>query len=169
MVPKLDKYFIFPYFGPDSESMKREISSFLSQFYPFLNPRIVLTNSFSIRSFFRYKDRLPKICQSMVIYRFCCASCGASYIGSTIRTIHCRIQQHLGKSDRTGNFLAKPDQSAIREHSLSCDTLVRAEDFSILQKARSPFDLRILESLHIYQLKPALNNMSSSFPLQAVR
>ena len=167
-VPKLERYFVLPYFGPESEKMKCEIFSLLSKFYPFLNPRIVLINPFSLRAFFSYKDRLPKCCQSTVVYEFCCASCGASYVGSTVRNLHSRIQQHLGKSVRTGKFLVKPDPSPIREHSLACDTLVRGEHFSILGKACSHLDLRILESLHIYDRRPSLNNMTSSFPLQTV-
>ena len=102
-------------------------------------------------------------------YNFSCASCGASYVGSTIRNLHSRIQQHLGKSVRTGKFLANPDPSPIREHSLACDTLVKHDYFSILGKSSSSLDLRILESLHIFQREPSLNSMASSFPLQTVR
>ena len=165
---KIKKYFVLSYFGAESEKLKREITDLLSKFYSFMNPKIVLVNSLSIGSFFRYKDRLPKCCQSSVVYKFSCASCGASYVGSTSRNLHSRIQQHLGKSVRTGRFLVKPDPSPIREHSLACDTLVNQEDFSVLGKTSSPLDLRILESLHIYKENPPLNNMSSSFPLQTV-
>ena len=168
-VPKLERYFVLPFFGPDSEKLKREMTALLMRFYPFLNPRIILVNSFTIGSFFRYKDKLPKCCQSTVIYEFRCASCGASYIGSTIRNLHSRIQQHLGKSVRTGKFLFKPDPSPIRDHSLACDTLVTGDNFSILGKTSALSDLRILESLYIFQRNPSLNNMSSSSPLHTVR
>ena len=140
--------------------MKREISDLLAKFYPYLDPRIILFNSFSIGSLFRFKDKLPKCCQSTVVYEFSCASCGASYVGSTLRNLHSRIQQHLGKSIRTGKFLANPDPSPIREHSLTCDTLATPDDFSILGRAYSVLDLRILESLYIYKKKPSLNNMT---------
>ena len=168
-VPKLKKYFVLPYFGPQSEKLKKEIVDLISKSYPFLNPKIILVNPFSLRSFFRYKDKVPKSCQSTVVYQFCCASCGASYVGSTLRNLHSRIQQHLGKSVRTGKFLSKPDPSPIREHSHACDTLVTADDFTILGKTTLALDLRILESLHIFQRNPSLNNMTSSFPLQTVR
>ena len=168
-VPKLQKYFAFPYFGAESDKLKRELIDLLIKFYPYLNPKIVLLNTFSIGSFFKYKDRLPKSCQSAVVYQFCCASCGASYVGSTVRNLHSRVQQHLGKSVRTGMFLVKPDPSPIRDHSLACDTLVSFDNFSILEKANNPLDLRILESLHINDKKPSLNNMTSSFPLQTIQ
>ena len=168
-VPKLQRYFVIPYFGVESEKLKRELLDILTSFYPYLNPRIIMINTFSIGSFFKYKDRLPKVCQSSVVYQFCCASCGASYIGSTLRNLHSRIQQHLGKSVRTGKFLFSPDPSPIRDHSLACDTLVTAENFSILGRTNFALDLRILESLHIFSKKPSLNNMISSFPLQTVR
>ena len=167
-VPKLKKYFVLPYFGAESEKLKREITDLLSKCYPFLDPRMVLVNSLSIGSFFRYKDRVPKCCQSSVVYKVSCASCGASYIGSTFRNLPSRIQQQLGKSVRTGRFLVKPDPSPIREHSLTCDTLVSQDNFSVIGRTSAPLDLRILESLHIYKEKPHLNNMSSSFPLQTV-
>ena len=168
-VPKLQRYFVFPYFGAGSDKMKRDLADILTKFYPYLNPRIVLMNTFSIGSLFRHKDRLPKSCQSAVVYQFCCASCGASYVGSTLRNLHSRIQQHLGKSVRTGRFLSKPDPSPIRDHSHACDTLVTSDNFSILGRSNAGLDLRILESLYIFKNKPSLNNMSSSYPLQTVR
>ena len=168
-VPKLQRYFVLPYFGMESDKLKRELTGQLMKFYPYLDPRIVLMNSFSIGSMFRHKDRLPKGCESAVVYQFCCASCGASYVGSTLRNLHSRIQQHLGKSIRTGRFLSKPDPSPIRDHSHACDTLVTTDNFSILGKANSGLDLRILESLYIFNKKPSLNNMSSSYPLHTVR
>ena len=168
-VPRLQKYFVIPYFGSESDKLKRELNDLLAKFYPYLNPRIILVNTFSIGSFFRFKDRLPKACQSTVVYQFCCASCGASYVGSTLRNLHSRFQQHLGKSVRTGIFLVKPDPSPIRDHSHSCDTLVTIDNFTVLDKTNSVLDLRILESLHIFSKKPSLNNMLSSFPLQTVR
>ncbi|CAH8514216.1 unnamed protein product [Schistosoma curassoni] len=39
------------------------------------------------------KDRLPEFAKSMCIYRFNC-SCGASYIGRTIRQVRHRITEH---------------------------------------------------------------------------
>ena len=126
------KFFILSYFGLESDKLKRDITELLSKFYPCLAPKIILLNTFSIGSFFKYKDRLPKSCQSAVIYQFCCASCGPPYVGSTLRNLHSRIQQHLGKSVRTGRFLAKPDPSPIRKHSLyslACDTLVSRSYF----------------------------------------
>ena len=168
-VPKLQRYFVIPYFGVESDRLKREVLDLLAKSYPYMEPRIVLMNSFSIGSLFRYKDRLPKGCESSVVYKFSCASCGASYIGSTLRNLHSRVHQHLGKSIRTGKFLVSPDPSPIREHSLSCDTPVTLDDFSILGRTNHTPDLRVLESLHIFSKKPPLNNMTSSYPLHTVR
>ena len=140
------------------------ITESLTTFFLYLTPKIILINNFSV-VFFRFKDRLPKVYQSAVVYRFSCASCGASYVGSTIRNLDSRIKQHLAKSVRTGKFLVKPDPSPIREHSMACDTLVTNACFTILDRASSSFDLRILELLHIIHHNPSLNNMLLSFPL----
>ena len=50
-VPKLERYFVFPYFGFQSEALKRELTELLSKVYPFMNSRIILVNQFSIGSF----------------------------------------------------------------------------------------------------------------------
>ena len=112
-VPKLERYFVLPYFGAESEKLKREIVDLLSKVYPFLKLKIVLVNPFSVGAFFRYKGRLPKGCQSTVVYKFSCASCGASYVGSTMRNLHSRIHQHLGKSVRTGQVLLNPRPAGV--------------------------------------------------------
>ena len=141
--------FTLPYLDQGSERLKKDIIAQLVKFYPFLNPRIILVNNFSIGTFFKYKDRLPKLCQTAVVYKFSCASCGASYVGSTIRNLHSRIQQHLGKSVRTGKFLTKPDPSPIRDHPFSCDTPAISDNFTILGKSNLLLDLRILVSSYL--------------------
>ena len=101
-VPKLQKYVVLPYFGIKSGQLRKELNLMLSKFFPFLDLKIVLTNKNTIGSLFRFKDQIPLASRSSVVYLFCCASCDASYIGSTKRSLHCRIVQHIGRSYRTG-------------------------------------------------------------------
>ena len=86
-----------------------------------------------------------------------------------MRNLHSRIHQHLGKSIRTGKFLASPDPSPIRDHSLSCDAFVSPDNFSGLARTDCALSLRILESLHIFRNRPSLNNTTSAYPLEIVR
>ena len=127
--------------------------TFLASFIPIL----ILGWSFTIGSLFRYKDQIPKSCCSGVVYKFCCSSCGESYIGSTNARLKTRVCQHLGISDRTGKMLTLPISSAVRDHLSQCDSPTSISNFDILDKAYANFDLRILESLHIFKLRPRLN------------
>ena len=124
-------------------------------------------NNFRIGSLFKFKDILPKNLCSSVVYEYCCPQgCGSVYIGSTIRTLHTRVCEHRGISNRTGNPLGCPSQSSPRAHSVRCSGDVTSSDFRIIGGNKNPVDLRILESLYILKLKPNLNETSSAFPLK---
>ena len=168
-VGKLQKYFILPYFGAKSSSLQKDVIELLETYYPYLQPKIVLRNRFTISSLFRFKDRIPKCLRSGVVYRFRCSSCEESYIGSTYVRLYTRVCEHKGISDRTKNMLATPKYSSVREHSHSCDTPFSIDDFTILANEPSHFALRILESLYIHQHRPKINGTSSSHPLYIVR
>ena len=125
------------------------------------------------------KDTFPTLLQSNLVYHYSCLGCKSrSYIGSTSRLLHVRICGHKGISCRTLDDLGKPEQSAIREHTIVCNGLKRKRgkikdkinenNFKILAKAKNEFDLRILESLYIRKLRPSLNKDKSSFPLLLV-
>lgn len=164
-INKLEKYLVLPYFGEQSIKMQKEVLEVLSKFYPYLNPKIVLRNRLTIGSMFRYKDGLPKSSISGVVYKYSCASCQASYVGSTYQRLYTRVAQHLGKSHRTGQLLSSPSASSIRDHALSCQSSLGIDDFQILSRSSTFPDLRILESLHIHRLRPQINDMSSAYPL----
>ena len=164
-VKKLEKYFVLPYFGDQSANMQKDVVALLAKFYPFVNPKIVLRNKRTIGTFFRYKDKLPKPNHSGVVYNYSCASCQASYVGSTYQRLFTRVAQHQGKSHRTGQMLSTPPASSIRDHVLSCNDPLTIGNFDILAKNSSFPDLRILESLYIHRLRPQINDTSSAYPL----
>ena len=75
-----------------------------------------------------------------------------------------RVNEHSGKSFRTGQRVAKPACSSIFAHSFLCDGNVNFSNFKILGYENSK-KLRILESLYIYKTKPELNDLRSAEPL----
>ena len=167
-VPKLQKFIVLPFFGKRAMKLKKEVDAILRKFYPYLDPKLVLRNSLTIGSLFRFKDCVPKACRSAVVYKFSCPSCEGCYIGSTYVRLISRVCQHQGKSHRTGELLSSPVASSIRDHSLQCDTPYTLDDFQIVNQKRSNFNLRILESLYIHRTKPTLNDKSSAFKLNIV-
>ena len=103
---------------------------------------------------------------SSVVYKYCCSRCGSGcYVGSTIRTLYMRISEHAGLSYRTDKQLSNPEKSAILEHSKTCNSVVKAEDFEILGGEKFSLHLRMLETMHINSDRPNLNDMNSAFKL----
>ena len=163
------RYYVFPYFGPQSDKLKNELLTLLNKYFTDFSFKIILVNNFKIGSFFNYKDRLPLCSRSSVVYKFNCSLCEAMYVGSTSRTLCIRTAEHKGISSRTGRRLAVPPHSAVRLHTEEVhDAPVRSEDFTILDSSNNPVSLRILESLYIYKMKPKLNETNSAFPLNMV-
>ena len=161
-------YFPILYFGQQSEKLKTKFLFLLSKYFKNLDFNIVLVNSFKVGSFFSYKDRLPKAMCASLVYNFCCARCASEYVGSTIRTLHTRVDEHDGRSFRTSSILSVPPHSMVRTHSESCGFPVTLDDFCIIGSTSSAIDLHILESMHIFKLKPILNDSQSSYPLSIV-
>ena len=161
-------YFSLPYFGPQSEKLKKEILSAFDKYFVNLNAKIVFTNKFTIGSFFNFKDKLPFGMLSSIVYNYCCERCSSSYVGATSRNLYMRVAEHTGKSFRTGRDLASPPNSVIRDHAQQCDVRVSLQNFQVLGTTNSFSDLFILESIHIVKKKPVLNNQLTSFHLSIV-
>ena len=160
-------YCSLPFNGQQSEKMKEEIEKLINVCFPQIDLHIVLTNSFTLGSLFKFKERLPTNLLSSVVYKYSCAQCAfGTYVGSTTRATHMRIAEHRGRSYRTGEPLKHPPKSAIREHARKCCKTVAASDFSILAQEKNEMHLRILESLIIRNEKASLNEMNSAFPLK---
>ena len=167
---KKDCYISLPYFGYQSEKMKRDLVKFLSNLYKDVNFKIILSNKLRIGSFFNHKDRVSNNMKSSIVYKYTCCvpGCTSVYIGSTKRHLYERVSEHIGISSRTGVELSRPPFSAIREHSKLCKCEIDIKNFRIIGSCNSEFGLRILESLHINKARPDLNNMSSCYALSMI-
>ena len=61
------RYYVFPYFGPQSDKLKNELLTLLNKYVTDFSFKIILINNFKICSFFNYKDRLPLCSRSLLI------------------------------------------------------------------------------------------------------
>ncbi|MEL6606480.1 MAG: reverse transcriptase domain-containing protein, partial [Cyanobacteria bacterium J06614_10] len=166
-VPKKNVYISLPYMGNFSYFCKSELTSCLSKLYPYVKFNFVFKNTLSIGSLFRFKDTLPELMRSNVVYSFTCPKCNfGTYIGCTSRLLKVRIDSHMGVSYRTNISLSRKEESAVRSHSDKCRSQFYYEDFKILGQASSRSSLLFLESLYIKQLNPKLNSSTTSVPLQ---
>ena len=99
-----------------------------------------------------------------VIYYVECNLCGVAYVGETKRPIRLRFNEHLLDAKKHSSdtpfgdhFRERHSDITLPENPLSIKVLHRAKDHP---------NRKIMESLYIRQLKPALNrNVASWFVL----
>ena len=113
------------------------------------NIRIVFS-IFKLAFLFPAKDKVPYGLKSYAIYKFLGAGCNYSYVGETYRHISTRTHEHL-ETDKSSNIyrhlLKNPQWKPI------CDE----NCFSILDSARTTYNLKLKEGIYIKWLKPSLN------------
>ena len=147
--------------------MKRKLSQLFKKYYPQVNLRVILTNNNTIERMFTFKDRLPTVLCSRIVYEYCCGDCGSTYVGKSQRHLHTRIAEHKGLSIRTGQPLTRPSFSNIRNHAWNSNHRILSENFRIITRGSSQ-DLLILENLAINQIKPTLNDYGNPGTLLVV-
>ena len=133
------------------------MTSLFKKHFPDVNFRFVFTNNNTIGSLFKYKDVIPTLLCSNIVYGFQCPDCTSRYIGSTGRNLKIRISEHRGVSYRTGLPISNPSFSKIREHANKYKHTIREQDFKIMYKATLSSDRYIAESLTIMKEKPDIN------------
>ena len=146
--------------------LKKELTNILMKFYPYVDLKFVFKNPLTIGSLFSFKDTLPELMRSCVVYKFNCPKCNfGTYVGCTKRLLKVRIDSHRGVSHRTGCTLKSKENSPVRSHANSCHHIVQYSDFKILAQAPNHHSLPFLESLCIKKLAPHLNTQTASVPL----
>ena len=117
-----------------------------------------------MRSFFRFKDKIP------TIYKFTCADCNDSYIGETRKHYLVRKSQHLGISAFTGKKSSYiHNKSSVTKHVIDkqCKNNTVCENFEIITRCRGdPFRQKVRESLLIAKDNPPINGQQRSVKLE---
>ena len=114
-VPKKLVFVSLPYMGNLSPVIKKDLTSSMSKLYPYVNFKFIFKNPLTIGSLFKFKDTLPDLMRSCLIYKFSCPKCTfGTYIGCTNRLLKVRIDSHRGVSHRTGCILNKKETYALR-------------------------------------------------------
>ncbi|KAL9971668.1 hypothetical protein ACROYT_G017865 [Oculina patagonica] len=150
-VPKKDVIILLPYLGLPSIQITKRLKSCVSNFYSFVNLKIIFQNTRRIKSFFPYKDRLNRSQRSKVIYKASCWDCDDVYIGKTKRRLHDRKTEHF-------KALTKCDhQSAIADHIKTTGHNIKWDHFEILASGKTDLHCKIKETLYINELQPSLN------------
>jgi len=162
-------YINLPYIGPMSYTIRRKLVNLINVHYSTVDLRIIFTSTNTIGHYFKFKDKIPNLLCSSVVYKFTCSSCNAAYIGKTSRNLFIRADEHKGISYRTGRPLEKPMVSPVREHCQQNNHNLSKHDFKVIDSSPFASDLSILESLWIWKGRPKLNEYLASTDLELLR
>ena len=167
-VPQGNVFVKLLFLGRTSFQIRKKLQKLFSDKLTSCNLKIVFTSPVRVKSFFTFKDKLPKMLLSGLVYQYKCGGCNATYYGNTKRHFKVQICEHLDISYPTEKMVKIDNNklTAIQEHLLCCNYSPSFEDFSILTKESSDFKLKIMESLLITRDKPILNKADSSLPLE---
>ena len=145
-------YFMLPYLGQNSISLKSKITRICEKYKIKLNVKLSF-QSFKLSQMFSTKDSLSL--KSYVVYKFICAGCNDCYVGFTTRHYSTRIREHLFTDKASHVFKHLQKQEKCRN---SCNESC----FSIIDRANTEYKLRIKEAMHIQWSKPKINKQKVS-------
>ena len=166
-VPKKQLIITLPYLGNLSLQIRTRINRIMKNKLPYCNIQFVFQTKCKISNFFTFKDKIPLVLRSGIVYKFQCGSCNATYYGKTMRHFKVRMCEHLGISALTGKRVkGDDDDSAVKEHLLFCNHKTDFEDFPILATNNNDFKVTLMESLLINRDHPPLNKNEQSLPLE---
>ena len=95
-VPKRNVFVKLPFLGSTSFQIRKKLQKLFSDKLTSCNLKIVFTSTVRVKIFFTFKDKLPKMLLSGLVYQYMCGDCNATYYGKTKRHFKVRICEHLG-------------------------------------------------------------------------
>ena len=144
------RYFSLPYIGNLSNDVKTKIEKLVKRFCKDSIDIKIIFNTKKISSYFSSKDLVPKQFVSNVVYKFVCRECNSCYVGRTHKYFDDRRKKHL-ETDKN---------SAILKHlknNSNCKAKNDKTSFSIIDFAKTNYELALKEAMHIKWIKPNLN------------
>ena len=166
--PKKEVIIMLPFLGSISWKTKNDLFRSLKNAAPDIKLKIIFKTCRRLSSFFSFKDKLPKSLVSGVIYKYTCATCNRSYVGSTKRFWEKRLEEHIHISALTAKPLNGLQMFAPLAHVKSnccSESKISRENFNIIGREKDSYLIQVKESIIISTTRPALNNNVVSVPL----
>ena len=91
--------------GDHSYHCKKQLPLLINKYFPQIDFSCIFVNKNIVSSFFPFKDQIPLMMSSNIIYKYSCGQCQSSYIGETNRHFISRICEHKGISLELKNLM----------------------------------------------------------------
>ena len=151
---------------PLSFEIRSRLQKCFKSYISYFSLKVVYQSRSRISNLFNFKEVANTKLRSHIVYKFICSCYNITYYGQTQRYFFVRASDHLGITPLTGNFVKKPNKSAIFYHVLLDGQKASFDNFSILLKESNPFKLQLKESLLVSCDKPISSKNIYSFPLE---
>ena len=114
---------------------------------------------------FRFKDPVPHIFASDVVYKFQCGLCKEFCYRKCVRYLGVRSGWHIGISPSTNKRVQPRKDSVVCHHLLNCSSSPTFEDSSVLCHESKKYLLELKEKLLIIRHRPSINRKVRLAPL----
>ena len=114
-VPKKDLMIVLPYLGKLSFQICTRSNCVMKNKLPHCNFQILFQIECKLINFFTFKDKIPILLRSGIVYKFKSGGCNATYYGKTERHFKVRMYEHLGVSALTVKRVEGGNNSAVKE------------------------------------------------------
>ena len=141
-VPKKHLIIALPYLGKLSLQRRTRINRIMKNKFPYCNVQFALQTKYKISNFFTFKDKIPSVLSSGIVYKFECGIYNVTYSGKTKRHFKVRMCEHLRICALNEKRVKRDDYSGIKEHLSFCNHAFDFEDLSILLPTTTTFKLR---------------------------
>ena len=119
--------------------------------------KVIVKSQNKLCNNFCFKDPVPQILTSGVVYKFQCGLCNESYYEECVRHLAVRNGEHIGISPLTNKRVQPRKDSSVCHHLLNCNYSATFEDFSVLCHEHKKYFLELKESLLIIRDRPSMN------------
>ena len=167
-VPTVEKKplrLVLPYLGNISLQIRTKLQKSIKGVLNCCKLQVIFKSQNKLCDNFHFKDTVPQILTSGVVYKFQCGLCNESYYGECVRHLAVRSGEHIGISPLTSKRVQPRKDSAVCHYLLNCNYSPTFEDFSVLCHDNKKYLLELKESLLIMRDRPSMNRNVRSAPL----
>ena len=156
---------VLPYLGTISLQTRTKLQRSIKEVLNCCKLQVIFKIQNKLCNNFRFKDPIPQILTSVVVYKFQCGLCNESYYGECVRHLAEGNGEHIGISPLTNKRVQPRKDIAIYHHLLNYNYSATFEDFSVLCHENKKYLLELKESLLIMRDRPPMNRNVRSAPL----
>ena len=123
-IPTVEKkplWLVLPDLGTISLQIRTKLQMYIKGVLSCCKSQVIFKSQNKLCNNFCFKDPVPQILTSGVVYKFQCGLCNESYYGECVRHLAVRCIEHIDTSPVTNKKVKPRKDSAVCRHLLNCN------------------------------------------------